>query len=293
MRMPVVTAAYPVGLRDEFEDYLGRLQLSSSGSAAGLEEAMRYSLLAGGKRIRPVLVLASARALGLPQRHVLPLAAGIELIHTFSLIHDDLPAMDDDDLRRGRPTNHRVYGDAVAILAGDALLAEGLRMVLELDAPPERTLRAARVVSRAAGTDGLAGGQYLDVNDLAADEQAVLELHRLKTGALLGACVLAVLELARPRSEVRAELERYAAELGLMFQIVDDILDVTATSGETGKSSGSDARNGKRTLVAAGTHRAGRLADKCFARIERCLLDLPLDTTELLGIAALVRHRRA
>jgi geranylgeranyl pyrophosphate synthase len=168
-----------------------------------------------------------------------------------------------------------------------------VRLLLELDAPHERTLAAARVVTRAVGTDGLAAGQYIDVVGGAADEAAVLQMHRLKTAALLQACVQAVLELTRPQPEVCDALATYAAELGLMFQIVDDLLDVLATSAQTGKSPGSDDRNGRRTLVVDGAvDRARQLADESLARIAAALHDgLPCETRELLGIAHLTRHR--
>jgi geranylgeranyl diphosphate synthase type II len=283
---------FPYGLCEEVERYLGGLDLAGSSASEGLTAAMRYSLLAGGKRIRPVLVLATARALGQQWREVLPLAAAVELIHTFTLIHDDLPAMDDDDLRRGLPTNHRAFGEGVAILAGDALFAEGVQLLLEVNAPADRTLAAARVVTRAVGVRGLAAGQYIDISGTAVDDASVLEMHRLKTGALLQACVEAVLELARPPRQVRDGLLVYAAELGVMFQIVDDILDVTSTSAQTGKSHGSDERNGRRTVVVDGAvPKAQRLADAHLERIGAALAPLPCDTTELLTIAHYIRHR--
>src|SRR2546429_6608164 len=156
---------YPEDLRDEVERYLAGLRFSSESRTEGLEEAMRYSLLAGGKRIRPVLALATARAVGLEEAAVLPLAAAVELIHTYSLIHDDLPAMDDDELRRGRPTCHVVYGEGVAILAGDGLYAEAFHHLLAKQAgAPDRVLRAARELASATGVVGMVGGQYLDIS---------------------------------------------------------------------------------------------------------------------------------
>ena len=157
-------AAYPDHLRAEVEEYLGALRFAREPAAAGLEEAMRYSLLAGGKRIRPVLALATAPALGRDPREVLPLAAALELIHTYSLIHDDLPAMDDDDLRRGRPTCHVRYGEDVAILAGDGLYAEAFRLVLhEQQGEPAAVLAAVAELADATGVNGMVGGQYIDV----------------------------------------------------------------------------------------------------------------------------------
>jgi geranylgeranyl diphosphate synthase, type II len=266
----VLEAVFPVELRAEVDRYLGALRFSSDPMTGGLEEAMRYSLLAGAKRVRPVLVLATARALGADHRSMLPLAAAIELIHTLSLIHDDLPAMDDDDMRRGQPSSHRAFGEGVAILAGDALFAEAFRLLLcGLDAPPERTLRAAGLVATALGTDGMAGGQYIDLTGTARTDAAMLHVYRLKTGSLIEASVRATIELAgRSDPVVVAALESYAAELGVLFQVVDDILDATGESGQR-----------------------ERLADECLVRIRRALRSAPCATSELLGIATFVRYR--
>src|SRR3954465_11493551 len=232
-----VTAAasaptYPDHLRLQVEAYLGELRFAGPEHAvAGLEEAMRYSLLAGGKRIRPVLALATAKAIALPVS-VLPFAAALELIHTYSLIHDDLPAMDDDDLRRGRPTCHVVYGEDVAILAGDGLYAEAFRHVLTHQAGDARAILAAVAeLAAATGVDGMVGGQYIDIKDLADDGTTSLRrLHELKTGRLIAASVECVLLLAGERESPRLrDFREFAAELGVLFQIVDDILDVTGT----------------------------------------------------------------
>jgi geranylgeranyl diphosphate synthase type II len=205
---------------------------------------MRYSLLAGGKRIRPVLALATARALQRDERTVLPFAAALELIHTYSLIHDDLPAMDDDDLRRGRPTCHKAFGEDVAILAGDGLYAEAFRHVIDHQpGEPAHILAALGHLATATGVNGMVGGQYLDV---ASQDVDLRELHALKTGRLIGASIECVLLLTgRDPAPWRA----YTAELGVLFQIVDDILDVTGTDEALGKPHGSDERLGKRTYV--------------------------------------------
>src|SRR5689334_3335333 len=231
----------------------------------GLEEAMRYSLLAGGKRIRPVLALATARALGREPREVLPLAGAIELIHTYSLIHDDLPAMDDDELRRGRPTCHVRYGEDVAILAGDALYAEAFRHLLTAqEGEPARVLAAARELAAATGVDGMVGGQYLDIAGVSETPADLRRLHELKTGRLIGASVVCVLLLAGTDEQRVAEWRRFAGELGVLFQIVDDILDVTGTDEGLGKPQGSDERHGKRTYVTEfGLDGARRLAQEC------------------------------
>jgi geranylgeranyl diphosphate synthase type II len=239
-------SAYPDELRALVEDYLERLRFTDAiAGIEGLEEAMRYSLLGGGKRIRPVLALATARALGRDERDVLPLAAALELIHTYSLIHDDLPAMDDDDLRRGQPTCHVAFGEDVAILAGDGLYAEAFRHVLTHQrAEPRALVAAVAELAAATGVTGMVGGQYLDVAGGA--DINLRALHELKTGRLIGAsieCVLLVHGLDP------APWRPFTSELGLLFQIVDDILDVTGTDEGLGKPQGSDERHGKRTYV--------------------------------------------
>ncbi len=256
-------AVYPEHLRLEVERYLEGMRFSQETLTAGLEEAMRYSLLAGGKRIRPVLALATARAVGLEQLQVLPLAGAIELIHTYSLIHDDLPAMDDDALRRGMPTCHVRFGEDVAILAGDSLYAEAFRHLLTAQrSPPERVLLAAAELAGATGVDGMVGGQYADVSAGTPDGPAALRrVHELKTGALIGASVICVLLLGGIDGPATMWFRRFAAELGVLFQIVDDILDVTGTDDALGKPRGSDERHGKRTYVSEfGMERALQLA---------------------------------
>jgi geranylgeranyl diphosphate synthase type II len=230
---------------------------------------MRYSLLAGGKRIRPVLALATARALGMDPADVLPLAAAIELIHTYSLIHDDLPAMDDDDLRRGRPTCHRRFGEGVAILAGDGLYAEAFAHVLgEQRGAPERVLAAVRELAAATGVQGMVGGQYMDI----AGATELRRLHELKTGRLIGASVGCVLLLVpRPQTATLA-YRSFAAELGVLFQIVDDILDVTGSDDDLGKPQGSDERHGKRTYVSEfGLEKARELAAESHRKARAAL----------------------
>jgi geranylgeranyl diphosphate synthase type II len=268
-------ATYPDHLRARVEEYLAELRFAREPAAAGLDESMRYSLLAGGKRIRPVLALATAAAIGRDPEEVLPLAAALELIHTYSLIHDDLPAMDDDALRRGRPTNHVRYGDDVAILAGDGLYAEAFRLVLHRQqGEPAAILAAVAELADATGVNGMVGGQYIDVKGLVdRGETSLRHLHELKTGRLIGAsveCVLLLRKDALAPSTLPA-FRAFAAELGLLFQIVDDILDVTGTEDALGKPQGSDERHGKRTYVsqygldgaremAAASHRSARAA---------------------------------
>jgi geranylgeranyl diphosphate synthase type II len=274
----MVVAAYPEKLREDVERYLAALRFSTDSDTAGLEEAMRYSLLAGGKRIRPVLALATARAVGMDPADVLPLAAAIELIHTYSLIHDDLPAMDDDDLRRGRPTSHRQFGEAVAILAGDGLYAEAFALVLgEQKGDPERVLATVRELAVATGVQGMVGGQYMDTEG-ASD---LRHLHELKTGRLIGASVVCVLLLGdRPQTATLA-YRSFAAELGVLFQIVDDILDVTGTDDALGKPRGSDERQGKRTYVSEyGLERARELAAESHRKARSALAEASAEGAE-------------
>jgi geranylgeranyl diphosphate synthase type II len=257
--------SYPDHLRQQVEAYLENLEFSGEPATKGLEEAMRYSLLAGGKRIRPVLALATASALGRTPATVLPLAAALELIHTYSLIHDDLPAMDDDDLRRGRPTCHVKYGEGVAILAGDGLYAEAFRHLLkEQEGDPAKVLESAAELAAATGVNGMVGGQYIDVRNLVPDgEVSLRRLHELKTGRLIAASIECVLLLTSGQgaSTRLPELRAFAGELGLLFQIVDDILDVTGTADALGKPQGSDERHGKLTYVSQyGVEGARRIA---------------------------------
>jgi geranylgeranyl diphosphate synthase, type II len=282
VRAGVLTAAYPEHLRAEVERYLETLRFSDEAATAGLEEAMRYSLLAGGKRIRPVLALAAAEAIGWEAAAVLPLAAALELIHTYSLIHDDLPAMDDDDLRRGRPTCHKKFGEDVAILAGDGLYAEAFELLITRQrAEPARLLAATRELAHATGVKGMVGGQYIDVAETApAGPAGLRRLHELKTGRLIAAsieCVVLLAGMARP--DTIEGLRLFAGELGILFQIVDDILDVTGSQEALGKPQGSDERLGKRTYVTEfGLDGARRLATEAHDRARAAL-----------GRAALVR----
>ena len=293
-----MSVAYPEDLRKQVEDYLAGLRFvePEAEGAAGLEEAMRYSLLAGGKRIRPVLALAAARAAGADPARVLPLAAALELIHTYSLIHDDLPAMDDDDLRRGRPTCHKAFGENVAILAGDGLYAEAFRHVLtRQQGDPEAILTAVGELAAATGVNGMVGGQYLDVTDRAPAGAAGLRtVHVLKTGKLIAASILCPLRLVLVGEPARIDLFRdFASELGVLFQIVDDILDVTGSDERLGKPQGSDERLGKRTYVSAfGLDGARKLAAESYrnasAALERAA---PGGATELEQITDFIATR--
>jgi geranylgeranyl diphosphate synthase, type II len=284
---------YPEHLRSEIESYLERLRFSREPATDGLEEAMRYSLLAGGKRIRPVLALATARAIGMETSSVLPFAAAIELIHTYSLIHDDLPAMDDDELRRGRPTCHVRFGEDVAILAGDALYAEAFRHVIrEQRGDPARVLAAVGELAASSGVDGMVGGQYIDVKGLVeAGGVELRRLHELKTGRLIGASVECVLLLADEgvRSSTLPEFRAFASELGVLFQIVDDILDVTGTDLALGKPRGSDERHGKVTYVSRyGLEGARRMAAESHRKARAAL---PPGADELAQVTDFISTR--
>lgn len=238
-----------------------------SGWAEVITAAARYSLLAGGKRLRPCLVLAAAERVGTDLRdspsalrEALPAACAMEMIHTYSLIHDDLPAMDNDTLRRGRPTNHVVYGEAMAILAGDALLTHAFaHMARAAQANPEHALRHLRAIGRvaeAAGLTGMVAGQALDVlcekqgADPARREEQLHFIHKNKTAAMIRGALLAGAEIGGASERELTALSRYGAALGLAFQVADDILDATSTTEEMGKTVGKDEKEGKLTYVA-------------------------------------------
>ncbi|MGH2953184.1 MAG: polyprenyl synthetase family protein [Solirubrobacterales bacterium] len=300
-------AGYPEDLRALVEERLAGLEFSTTAATAGLDEAMRYSLLAGGKRIRPVLCLATGRATGTPPESLLPAACAIELIHTYSLIHDDLPAMDDDELRRGRPTSHVVHGEDVAILAGDGLFAEAIRLFCERqEGEPPRVLAALRELVSATGVGGMVGGQYRDVTLTkpaapgsegeeagGIDLAALRELHSLKTGRLIAASVSVPLALLGVGEAARTPYLRFADELGVLFQIVDDILDVTGSDEELGKPGGSDERHGKLTYVSAlGLERARELAAESHAKARAALATAEGETADLGLITDFIHTRQ-
>ncbi|PLY02594.1 MAG: polyprenyl synthetase [Desulfuromonas sp.] len=220
-----------------------------------LHRAMRYSVFAGGKRIRPVLMMAACDAVGGRRDNVIAAACAMEMIHTYSLIHDDLPAMDDDDFRRGQPTNHKVFGEANAILAGDALLTEAFVVLSEAESgiliDPEIRRKVIRVIARAAGCAGMVGGQVVDMESEGKDiDMPTLEyIHIHKTGALIKASIEVGALLGGASDDAFVKLSRYGELAGLAFQIADDILDVTAEQGELGKDVGSDEARGKATYV--------------------------------------------
>lgn len=225
-------------------------QPEESSPTAPVEEAMAYSLFVGGKRIRPVLALGFCQLCGGAPEQALPFACAVEMVHTYSLIHDDLPCMDDDDMRRGKPTNHKVYGETLAVLAGDALQPEAYRLILTAPGLDEsRRAACGRILAEVSGADGMVAGQVLDTLHAPKTEAEVTEVHRLKTGAMIaGACRLGV-AAAGGSGGLMAAAETYAQELGLAFQIRDDMLDVCGDAAEFGKPIGSDKEEGKVTFM--------------------------------------------
>jgi len=263
-----------------------------------LVEAMRYSLLAGGKRLRPILVIASAELFGLSAGDVMPTACALEMIHTYSLIHDDLPCMDDDDLRRGRPTSHKVFGEAMAVLAGDALLTRAFGVMAEQGrverVGPARAVRAVAELAEAAGAAGMVGGQVEDLEweGRQADEAQLRRIHSLKTGALFRAAVRLGGVLAGAGDAEVARLDAYASEFGLAFQIWDDVLDVVGDAALTGKGVGRDAKQHKSTYVTLyGLDGAQRRAREAVQRALEAITPFGANGWVLQGLAEYVVDR--
>src|SRR5262245_26722313 len=295
------TAAQQDRLRALVEKALDEALPDESAWPATIHRAVRYSLFAGGKRIRPLLVLASGEAVGGAVEEMLPLACAVEMIHTYSLVHDDLPAMDDDDLRRGKPTSHKVFGEAVAILVGDALLTRAFHVMAEMppswdDARVRRRLRAAAVLGEACGTSGLIGGQVMDLESEGRriDAPALERLHRAKTGALLGACVRGGAILGGAGEDELLHLSRYAAAVGLAFQVVDDVLDATEGAAQLGKTAGKDAAASKATYVSVhGLERARDLAAELRGEALDALAPFGERGALLADLARLIVDRRS
>lgn len=265
--------AYLDQKRRDVDGFLEKVIPQPGTTPTTLHEAMRYSLFAGGKRVRPLFTIAAAEALGTPSSSILPIAASLELIHTYSLIHDDLPSMDNDDLRRGKPTNHKVYGEAMAILAGDALLTMAFELCASTNhmhgLAPLRQIHLIQELARGSGNAGMVGGQVLDIQaehqDI--DLQALQDIHRHKTGMLIRASVRMGAIAASASDNQTQCLTGYAEEVGLAFQIADDVLNVTGTSEELGKNPNTDAIRGKKTYPTFyGVAGAKSFADQCVAR---------------------------
>lgn len=262
-----------------------------------VDEAMKYSLLAGGKRIRPLLLMATADTIGGNGYNYLPVACGLEMIHTYSLIHDDLPLMDNDDYRRGRLTNHKVYGDAMALLAGDALLTLAFEVMLEQkNVSPDVLIETIREVSMCAGNYGMVGGQALDI-DAEGKEISVTELntlHAAKTGAMFIAAIRSGARLAGADSQQLLALTKFADLIGLAFQITDDVLDVEGNLQEMGKTAGSDEKNAKTTYVTLySLDGAKALAEKTINEALRCLEIFGENAEPLRCIANMICNRRS
>lgn len=262
----------------------------------GLAEAMRYSLLAGGKRIRPMLVLEFCRISGGDIKTALPVACAIEMLHTYSLIHDDLPCMDNDDLRRGKPTNHKIYGECTATLAGDALQAEAFGTILRSGLPADRRAACAGCLADAVGMDGMCGGQYLDMlgegKKLSQDE--LDEINSRKTGALLVAACRMGVAAAGGTEEQDAAAARFGAAIGAAFQIRDDMLDVLSTEEELGKPIGSDVKEQKNTYMSLmGEKHCSEMIAKLTRAAKSALADVFEDTGFLFAFADSMALRRS
>jgi geranylgeranyl diphosphate synthase, type II len=259
--------------------------------------AMRYSLLAGGKRLRPILCLASCEAIGGNLELAMPTACALEMIHTMSLIHDDLPAMDDDDYRRGKLTNHKVYGEDIAILAGDGLLAYAFEYIATQTqgVSADRVLKAIAHLARAVGADGLVGGQVVDLESEGKNisVETLTYIHNHKTGALLEACVICGAVLAGATEAEIAKLSQFAQKIGLAFQIIDDILDITATQAELGKTAGKDLQAQKATYPKLwGLEESKRQADQLVADAKSILAEFGDRAIPLQALADYITDRK-
>lgn len=242
-----------------------------------LQKSIRYSLLAGGKRIRPVLTLEFARLGGIDWHLALPYACALELVHNYSLIHDDLPCMDDDDLRRGKPTNHKVYGETLAVLAGDAMQPEAFRLILQARGlSADNRIEAALLLAKACGADGMVAGQVLDTLCHVADEEGLTGLNRLKTGVMISAAAELGCVASNMPAYWRQQAVKYADQLGLAFQIRDDMLDVMGDEAVFGKPIGSDKDEGKITYVnLKGLEGCAREVERCTAAAKEAIRDIP------------------
>ncbi len=285
--------------RQEVDDYLQSVIPSAGTMPTTLHESMRYSLFAGGKRVRPILAMAAAEAVGDAGESVLPVASSLELIHTYSLIHDDLPAMDNDDFRRGKPTNHKVYGEAMAILAGDALLTMAFELCTRVDAEPgfdaARQVRLIRELAVGSGHVGMVGGQVLDIQAENQDiDLATLQsIHKHKTGMLIRAAVRMGAIAGGATSAQLDDLTAYAENIGLAFQIADDVLNVTGTREELGKNPNTDAQRGKKTYPTFyGVEGAKQLAEECVSRANGRLVSFGAKADPLRELARYISSRK-
>lgn len=279
------------------EQWLDTLLPTLTQAPATIHEAMRYSIFAGGKRLRPALVIATGEVFGAAEAALLPAACALEMIHTYSLIHDDLPAMDNDDLRRGRPTNHKVYGEAMAILAGDALLTQAFITLAKMTGVDAATqVRVIAEVAEAAGTvRALIGGQVLDIENegkpVTAEE--LTAIHRAKTGALIRCCVRIGAIIGGASESELALFTEYAEKAGLAFQVADDVLDATATSAELGKTAGKDEAAQKATYVALyGIEKARQHAEQLCQEAISAVRQTGREVARLEAIARFIVERK-
>ena len=260
-----------------------------------LYEAMCYSLFAGGKRLRPAIMMMTAKMLGCSPKRVLPFACAMEMIHTYSLIHDDLPAMDNDDLRRGKPTNHKVFGEAEAILAGDALLTKAFEITADCntdEVDPGRVIKAIKALAAAAGAEGMVGGQIIDIGSNPDSIEKLKHMHLLKTGAIIRASGVIGAILSGASEEQTEAIDGYCCNLGIAFQIQDDILDVCGNEKDLGKNIGSDAENEKSTYVTlCGIEEARALQEEYIEKAKKCL-EIFKNTEELSALADMLKNRR-
>ena len=292
-------AQYLEQKRDMVDRFLDRVVPDQNASPATLHEAMRYSLFAGGKRVRPVLAMAAAEAIGDPPAAILAVASSLELIHTYSLIHDDLPAMDNDDYRRGKPTNHKVYGEALAILAGDALLTLAFELCARRDLmdglDAARQVQVMHELAMGSGHRGMVGGQVLDIQAERRDIDlpALQTIHVHKTGMLIRAAVRMGAIVSSADSGQLQQLTAYAEDIGLAFQIADDVLNVTGTREELGKNAMTDAQRGKKTYPTFyGVEGARALAEECVKRAIGRLETFDSRADALRGIAEYITARK-
>jgi geranylgeranyl diphosphate synthase type II len=290
---------YAAQLRDEIDAALRSYTKRAAGCPARLHEAITYSLLAPGKRLRPMLVLMAAQACGGSIQSAMPAACAVEMVHAYSLVHDDLPAMDDDDLRRGRPTCHKVFGEALAILAGDALLAMALQTLAEGVRPPEVAARCCAALAEAAGPGNMVGGQADDVaadaaqgSDTQADVDRLESLHRRKTGALIRVSLRLGVMVAQADQRLLDALDEYGWRLGLAFQVTDDLLDIRGSEASAGKRVGKDADRGRLTFPALlGVERSLARAEQLVAEAVAALAPLAGRAESLEALARVILER--
>ncbi|HEY7673351.1 MAG TPA: farnesyl diphosphate synthase [Gammaproteobacteria bacterium] len=283
--------------RDRVNGHLTHVLARGTGMPTRLRTAMEYSVLGAGKRIRPLLVYASGEFGNVEVGALDPIAAAVELVHAYSLVHDDLPAMDDDDLRRGRPTTHRAFDEATAILAGDALQALAFEILCDdpvLSAAPAKQMRVIAWLARAIGPEGMVGGQALDLEAEGhrVDERALEDIHRRKTGQLIRAAIMMPSELGDLTAESRRSLDVFAREIGLVFQIRDDLLEIEQDTATLGKNAGSDAANQKSTYPSVlGADGARKRADEIYARALAALRAAGANHDGLLAVADFILKR--